>query len=122
MKILSANMGFGITRKLIVSTQAKTFVNLFMIYLEIEILPLIMFTFFLRDNARKINNHKLNQKSCFLSNIWIQDGTSLYLMLERLKKLKSGVRYYVAKYKNDQDSIITVKEWQLVNHFFLLLE
>ena len=91
MKILSANMWFGITRKLIVSTQAKTFVNLFMIYLEIEILPLIMFTFFLRDNARKINNHKLNQKSCFLSNIWIQDGTSLYLMLERLKKLKSGV-------------------------------
>ena len=36
---------------------------------------------------------------------------STYLMLERLKKLKSGVRYYVANYKNDQDSIITAKEW-----------
>ena len=43
-------------------------------------------------------------------------------MLERLKMLKSGVRYYVANYKNDQDSIITDKEWHLVNHIIRLLE
>ena len=43
-------------------------------------------------------------------------------MLKRLKKLKSGIRYYAANYKNDQDSTITAKEWQLVNHIFLLLE
>ena len=45
-----------------------------------------------------------------------------YLMLERLKKLKSGVRYYVANYKNDQDSIGTAKDRQLVNDIILLLE
>ena len=43
-------------------------------------------------------------------------------MLERLKKLESVVRYYVAKNKNDQDSIISAKEWQLVYHIILLLE
>ena len=43
-------------------------------------------------------------------------------MLERLKKIKSGVQYYDANYKNNQDSIITAKEWQLVNHIILLLE
>ena len=32
------------------------------------------------------------------------------------KKVKSGVRYYMSSYKNDQDSIITVKAWQLVCH------
>ena len=42
-------------------------------------------------------------------------------MLEKLKKLKSSVRYYVANYKNNQDSIITAEEWQLVNHIILLL-
>ena len=47
---------------------------------------------------------------------------STYLMLERLKKIKSGVRYYMANYKNDQDSIITAKKLQLVNHIILLLE
>ena len=47
---------------------------------------------------------------------------STYLMLERLKKLKSVVRYYVANYKNDQDFIIKAEEWQLVNHIILLLE
>ena len=43
-------------------------------------------------------------------------------MLERLKKLKLGVRYYVANYKNDQDSIITAKERHLINHFFVIKE
>ena len=43
-------------------------------------------------------------------------------MLERLKKLKSVVRYYVANYKNDQDFIIKAEKWQLVNHIILLLE
>ena len=43
-------------------------------------------------------------------------------MLDRLKKQKSGLRYYVANYENDQDSIITAKEWQMVNHIILLLE
>ena len=43
-------------------------------------------------------------------------------MLEKLKKLKSIVQYYVANYKNDQDSVITAEEWQLVNHIILLLE
>ena len=43
-------------------------------------------------------------------------------MLEILKKLKSSVRYYVANYKNDQDSIFTAKEWQLLNHIILLLQ
>ena len=43
-------------------------------------------------------------------------------MLERLKKLKSGVRYYVANYKNDQGSIITAEEWHLVIQIILLLE
>ena len=45
-----------------------------------------------------------------------------YLTLKRLKKLKLRVRYYAPNYKNDQDSIKTAKEWQLVNHIFLLLE
>ena len=43
-------------------------------------------------------------------------------MLERLKKLKSIVQYYVANFKNDQDSNITPEEWQLVNDIILLLE
>ena len=43
-------------------------------------------------------------------------------MLKRLRKLKSGFRYYVASYKNDQDSIITAKELQLVTHIILLLK
>ena len=43
-------------------------------------------------------------------------------MLERQKKLKSGVRYYVANYKNDQDSIITANKWPLINHIVVLLE
>ena len=43
-------------------------------------------------------------------------------MLEILKKLKSSVRYYVANYKNDQDSNITPEEWQLVNDIILLLK
>ena len=47
---------------------------------------------------------------------------STYLVLERIKKLKLGVRYYVANYKNDQNSKITAKEWQLVNHIIVLLE
>ena len=47
---------------------------------------------------------------------------STYLMLERLKKLKTSVRFYVANYKNDSDSVITAEEWQLVNHIILLLE
>ena len=47
---------------------------------------------------------------------------STYLMLERLKKLKSSVRYYMANYKNDQDLNITPEEWQLVNDIILLLE
>ena len=59
-------------------------------------------------------------------NIFVQDldtrWNSTYLMLERLKKLKTGVRYYVANYKNAQDSIITAKEWQLVNQIILLLK
>ena len=38
------------------------------------------------------------------------------------ENVKSGVRYYVANYKNDQDSIITAKEWQLVIHIILVLE
>ena len=47
---------------------------------------------------------------------------STYLMLKRLKKLKLGVWYYVAISKNNQDSIITFKKWQLVNHNIQLLE
>ena len=43
-------------------------------------------------------------------------------MLERLKNLKSSVRYFVANYKNDQDSLITAEVWQLVNHIILLYE
>ena len=43
-------------------------------------------------------------------------------MLERLQKLNLKVRYHVANYKNDQDSINTAKEWQLLNHFIQLLE
>ena len=43
-------------------------------------------------------------------------------MLEILKKIKSGDQYYVAIYKNDQDSIFTSEEWQLLNHIILLLE
>ena len=38
-------------------------------------------------------------------------------MLERLNKLKSSVRYYVAYYKNNHDSLITAEEWQLVNSY-----
>ena len=33
---------------------------------------------------------------------------STYFLLERLKKLKTGFRFYVANYKNDQDSIINI--------------
>ena len=43
-------------------------------------------------------------------------------MLKRLRKLKSGVRYYAANYKNNQDSNITDKELQLVTQIILLLE
>ena len=43
-------------------------------------------------------------------------------MLKRLRKLKSGVRYYAANYKNDQNSNITAKELQLVTRIILLLE
>ena len=43
-------------------------------------------------------------------------------MLERQKRLKSGVQYYVANFKNDKCSIITAKARQLVNHIILLFE
>ena len=33
-------------------------------------------------------------------------------------KVKSGVQYYAVNYKNDQDSIITAKEWQLLITLF----
>ena len=46
MKILSANNDFWIAEKPMVSTQFKTFVILFMIYLVIGILPSILFTYF----------------------------------------------------------------------------
>ena len=77
---------------------------------------------FLRDNARNIKKVQTKEKALLL----VQDVdtrlNSIYLMLERLKKLRSGVWYYVANYKNDQDSIIIAKEWQLVDHIILLLE
>ena len=80
-----------------------------------------MFTFFLQDNAKNIKMHKKKQKALLLVQDMNTRWNSTYLMLERLKKLKSGVRYYVANYKNCQDSIITAKEWQLVNQIFILL-
>ena len=43
-------------------------------------------------------------------------------MLERQKKLKLGIQYYVPNYKNNKDSIFTAKKWQLLNHIFLLLD
>ena len=43
-------------------------------------------------------------------------------MLKNLRKLKSGVRYYAANYKNDKDSNIVAKELQLVTQIFLLLD
>ena len=39
-----------------------------------------------------------------------------------IKKLKLGVWYHAPNYKNNQDSSITVKAWQQVNHIFLLLD
>ena len=45
---------------------------------------------------------------------------STYLMLERVNKLKSSFRFYVANYKSDQDSNITPEELQLVNDIILL--
>ena len=67
---------------------------------------------FLRDNARNIKQHK--QKALLL----VQDVdtmlNSTYFMQWRIRRLKSGVRYYAANYKNDQDSNITAKELQLV--------
>ena len=54
---------------------------------------------FLRDNARNIKKHK--QKALLL----VQDvDKKLNLhdfMLEELKKLKSGVQYYLANHKSD---------------------
>ena len=35
---------------------------------------------------------------------------------------KTKIRYYEPNYKNDQDSIITAKEWQMVDNIILLLE
>ena len=43
-------------------------------------------------------------------------------MVKRLRKLKLGLRYYAANYKNDQDSNITAKELQLVSQIILLLK
>ena len=43
-------------------------------------------------------------------------------MLERLKKLKSNVRYYVANYENNKYSNTTVEKCQLVKHIILLLK
>ena len=69
-----------------------------------------------------LKSTKSKQKAVLL----VQDAdtrlNSTYLMLERLKNLKSGVQYYVAgSFKSDQYSIITAKEWQLGNHIILLL-
>ena len=75
----------------------------------------------MRDNARDIKKHKL-KKTLLLVQDMDYRWNSTYLVVERLKKLKSSVRYYVADYKNDQDSNITAKEHQLVNHTILLLE
>ena len=69
-----------------------------------------------------MTTHKQKQKTLFLGQDVDTRCNSTYIMLERLKKLKSSVRYYVANYKNDQDSNITPEEWQLVNHIILLLE
>ena len=76
--------------------------------------------FFFRDNAGNIQNHK--QKVLLLVQDVDTKWNLTYLMLERLKKLKLGVRYYVANYKNDQDSIITAKERHLIHHFFVIKE
>ena len=47
---------------------------------------------------------------------------STYLMLERLKKIKSSVRYYVANYKKIKIRLLNLKNRKLVNHIDLLLE
>ena len=55
-------------------------------------------------------------------NIFQQSSiNSTYLMLEKLVNLKSGVRYYVANYKNDQDSTIQLNNgnW-LITSFYCL--
>ena len=39
-------------------------------------------------------------------------------MLERLKKLRSGNRYYVANYKKDQDSKLQLKNGNWLLRFF----
>ena len=115
-----ANIVFGIAGRSMVSTHAITIVILFMLSNWNIIFDRVRFFFCdtIKETLKSTNKTK-NLSSC-------QDvGTrwnSTYLMLERLKKLKSGVRYYVANYKNDQDSIIKAKEWQLVNHIFLLLK
>ena len=62
------------------------------------------------------------QKALLLIQDRVTRWNSTCLMLERLKKLKSMVRYYLANFKNDQDSNITPEEWQLVNDIILLFE
>ena len=42
-------------------------------------------------------------------------------MLEKLKKIKSSVRYYMADYEIDRNSNITLEEWELVNDIILLI-
>ena len=68
----------------------------------------------------------LNAQTKLKALLLVQDvdtrWNSTYFMLKWLEKLKSGVRYYVANNKNDQDFIIKAEEWQLVNHIILLLE
>ena len=113
MKILMANIVLGIAGRSMVSTHAITIVILFMLSNWNIIFDRVRFFFCdtIKETLKSTNKTK-NLSSC-------QDvGTrwnSTYLMLERLKKLKSGVRYYVANYKNDQDSIITAEDWQLGN-------
>ena len=62
METLSANIVFGIAGKPIVSSQAITFVILFMTCLVIGILPLIMFTFFfcerMQETLKSVNKTK----------------------------------------------------------------
>ena len=118
MKILSANIVFGIAMKWRLSTLAKIFVITFRIFLTIGILPSSRFCETMQETLKSTK-----KKDCLASCSRCGYKVELNIFCAReTEKIKSGVRYYVANCKNYPDSIITAKEWQLVNHIILLLK